>query len=89
MSTTVSELKAKGVPFVNNEPSKVTYLDHENTVASWLLTLDHKRIGVMYLISMTFMFLLGGIFAGIIRAELITPKGDMLSSDFYNKTFTT
>ena len=51
MSTTVSELKAKGVPFVNNEPSKVTYLNHENTVASWLLTLDHKRIGVMYLIS--------------------------------------
>ena len=88
MSTAVHDTKVQSGPFVKTGPAPETYLNHDNSIASWLLTLDHKRIGLMYLVSMTFMFVLGGIFAGLIRAELITPKGDMLSSDFYNKTFT-
>jgi len=67
---------------------EVNYLNHETTVASWLLTLDHKRIGLLYLLTITVAFVLGGFFAGIIRLELLTPKGDLLTSDTYNKSFT-
>ena len=66
----------------------VDYLNHETSIASWLLTLDHKRIGILYLVAMSAMFVLGGFYASLIRAELITPKGDLMSSDFYNKSFT-
>ncbi len=67
---------------------RVTYLNHEHTVASWLLTKDHKRIGIMYLLVVTFAFFLGGIFASLIRLELATPAGDLVSADTYNKMFT-
>ena len=66
----------------------VTYLNHEHGVASWLLTKDHKRIGLMYLVVVTFAFFLGGIFASGIRLELATPAGDFVSADTYNKLFT-
>ncbi len=67
---------------------RVTYLNHEHTVASWLLTKDHKRIGIMYLLVVTFAFFLGGLFASMIRIELATPAGDLVSADTYNKLFT-
>src|SRR4051812_19003148 len=54
---------------------------------SWLLTTDHKRIAIMYLISITFMFFIGGFFATMIRMELLTPAGDLMTSDTYNKMF--
>jgi cytochrome c oxidase subunit 1 len=57
-------------------------------VKSWLLTTDHKRIALLYLFSITLMFLLGGIFAGLIRLELLTPDGDVFQSETYNKLFT-
>ncbi len=66
----------------------VNYLNWKTTVGSWLLTLDHKRIGILYLISISIFFLLGGIGAMFIRMELATPQGDLLSSDVYNKMFT-
>ncbi|HYZ86335.1 MAG TPA: cytochrome c oxidase subunit I [Bryobacteraceae bacterium] len=66
----------------------LNYLNARHTVASWLLTFDHKRIAILYLVTITFMFLLGGIAASLIRLELLTPQGDLLSSDAYNKTFT-
>ncbi len=50
-----------------------SYLTHTRGVLSWLLTLDHKRIGVMYLVSILAAFLLGGILALLIRTELATP----------------
>jgi cytochrome c oxidase subunit 1 len=53
-----------------------------------LLTTDHKRIGVLYLISITFFFILGGAAATLIRLDLLTPQGDLLQSDTYNKSFT-
>jgi cytochrome c oxidase subunit 1 len=67
---------------------KVTYLNHEHTLASWLLTKDHKRIGLLYMGVVTFAFFLGGIFATMIRMELATPAGDLVSADTYNKMFT-
>src|SRR5579859_2491312 len=64
------------------------YLNAEYGWKSWLFTKDHKRIAVLYIISITVMFALGGVFAGLIRAELLTPQGDMVNSDTYNKFFT-
>ena len=66
----------------------VNYLNVRHTVASWLLTKDHKRIALLYLASVTAFFFLGGFFAVLIRLELTTPAGDLLTSDTYNKMFT-
>ena len=55
---------------------------------SWLLTGDHKRIAMLYLISITFFFFIGGAFAGLIRLELLTPQPDLVAADTYNKFFT-
>jgi cytochrome c oxidase subunit 1 len=66
---------------------RTNYLNAEHSVGSWLLTTDHKRIAVLYLVSITLMFALGGLFAMLIRIELITPQGDLLSSDAYNRAF--
>ncbi len=66
----------------------VNYLNVQHGLRSWLLTVDHKRIALLYLISITVMFMLGGIFATMIRLELLTPRGDILGSDTYNKMFT-
>src|SRR5689334_12620824 len=68
--------------------SPINYLNHKHTVASWLLTKDHKRIGILYLIVVSTAFTLGGIFAALIRMELTTPAGDLLSADVYNRMFT-
>jgi cytochrome c oxidase subunit 1 len=64
------------------------YFNDEYGVLSWLLTKDHKRIGLLYLISVTALFLVGAFFAGMMRLELLTPEGDLLTSDTYNKFFT-
>jgi cytochrome c oxidase subunit 1 len=68
---------------------KPNYLNWKTSVASWLLTYDHKRIAILYLVSISIFFLLGGLAAALIRLELATPKGDLLTSDVYNKMFTT
>jgi len=64
------------------------YLNAGHTLASWLLTKDHKRIAVMYLISVSIFFLVGSIAAMMIRLELTSPRGTLMSSETYNKTFT-
>ena len=64
------------------------YLNAEYGIRSWLLTTDHKRIALLYLISITFFFFVGGAFATIVRLELMTPAGDLVTSDTYNKMFT-
>src|ERR1017187_2088232 len=64
------------------------YLNSNYGIKSWLLTTDHKRIAILYLISITAMFWLGGFFAMLIRLELLTPAGDLVSADTYNKLFT-
>src|SRR5207237_4300656 len=69
-------------------PTRENYLTGEYGVRSWLLTQDHKRIALLYLAAITFFFFLGGIFATIIRLELLTPPGDLVSPQTYNKLFT-
>ncbi|MGE5648097.1 MAG: cytochrome c oxidase subunit I [Acidobacteriota bacterium] len=64
------------------------YLNASHTVRSWLLTTDHKRIAILYLVSITLMFFVGALFAGLVRLELLTPPGDLVSSDTYNRSFT-
>ena len=64
------------------------YLNVDYGIRSWLLTTDHKRIGILYMISITVMFFIGGLFATLIRLELMTPAGDLVTSDTYNKLFT-
>ncbi len=67
---------------------KRSYLNNEHGLLSWLLTGDHKRIAILYLISITFFFFIGGAFAGLIRLELLTPQPDLVAADTYNKFFT-
>jgi len=67
---------------------RTNYLNADYGVMSWLLTVDHKRIAILYLVSVTVMFLLGGVFAGLIRLELLAPGPDLVGSDTYNKLFT-
>ena len=64
------------------------YLTHSRGLLSWLVTLDHKRIGVMYLIGVTAAFLLGGVFALLVRTELFYAGETIVSADTYNKFFT-
>ncbi len=64
------------------------YLNAEYGIRSWLLTTDHKRIALLYLLSITFFFFIGGFFALLVRLELLTPGGDLMTADMYNKAFT-
>jgi cytochrome c oxidase subunit 1 len=65
-----------------------SYLNETTGIRSWLLTVDHKRIALLYLVSVTFFFFVGGFFAMMIRLHLLTPSGYMLSPDVYNRMFT-
>ena len=67
---------------------KMNFITKENGLLSWLLTGDHKRIAILYLISITFFFFIGGALAGLIRLELLTPQSDLMATDTYNKVFT-
>ncbi len=68
--------------------SNDNYLTHGKGVLSWLFTLDHKRIGVMYLVAILSSFFLGGVFALVLRTELWTPGQTIITADTYNKMFT-
>src|SRR4026208_2379847 len=74
--------------FETPAPSRVNYINAQYGLKSWLLTKDHKRIALLYLGSITFFFFIGGIYALMIRLELLTPQGDFLQSATYNKVFT-
>ena len=64
------------------------YLNETTGIKSWLLTTDHKRIGLLYLFSITGFFFLGGFFALLVRLELLTPANDLMTPDVYNRAFT-
>lgn len=64
------------------------YLTHDKGVASWLLTLDHKRISILYFICVISAFALGGLFALLIRTELLAPGRTIVDADTYNQLFT-
>jgi hypothetical protein len=64
------------------------YLNSEFGIHSWLFTTDHERIALLYLVSITFFFALGGTSATLIRIHLLTPAGFLVSPDTYNRLFT-
>jgi cytochrome c oxidase subunit I len=64
------------------------YINADYGVWSWLLTKDHKRIGILYLVSITLFFAVGGLYATAIRLELATPANDIFQAQTYNKLFT-
>ena len=66
----------------------LNYLNHEKGLWSWLTTLDHKRIGIMYFITVMLFFLIGGIFALMIRTELFSVGPTIMDKVQYTKTMT-
>ncbi len=70
------------------ENPKETYLTEETGLWAWMTTVDHKKIGLMYLGSITFFFLVAGILALILRTELLTPAQSFITADAYNQIFT-
>ncbi len=68
--------------------SRVHYLNAGYGIRSWLLTTDHKRIALLYLASITFMFFIGGAAAVLIRLHLVEPQGALVQPETYNKLFT-
>jgi cytochrome c oxidase subunit 1 len=73
---------------VGNTLGGDNYLSHGHGLRSWLFTLDHKRIGVMYLASILASFLLGGLLALCIRVTLLSPSHHLVSANTYNEIFT-
>ena len=69
-----------------------SYLTNSKGVLSWMFTLDHKRIGVMYLIGVTASFMLAGVLALLIRLHLFLPDGMIFrgaeANNYYNQVFT-
>ena len=68
--------------------SAPNYLVAENSLRSWFFTTDHKRVAILYFAGITLFFFIGGIAATVIRLELVTPQGDLVTSDVYNRIFT-
>jgi cytochrome c oxidase subunit I len=64
------------------------YLNHQKGLWSWLTTVDHKRIGIMYFITVFTFFLVGGLFALALRLELIAPGTTFMGPDTYNRVMT-
>jgi cytochrome c oxidase subunit 1 len=85
--TTIS-VPAHGADFPAAASHDDNYLTHGSGLFSWLFTLDHKRIGVMYLGSVLFALFLGGVFALLLRTELLTPGPTIMTADTYNRVFT-
>jgi cytochrome c oxidase subunit I len=73
---------ARPMPGVSQRPSRLTYL------WSWITTVDHKRIGMLYLVTSMFFFLVGGSEALVIRIQLARPDQRLISADLYNSLFT-
>ncbi len=74
--------------FKGGSEPETNYINNGYSVLSWLFTRDHKRIALLYLASVSFFFLLGGIYAAGIRLELMTPASDVFESGTYNRVFT-
>ncbi len=70
------------------EPVRKNYLNDKQGILSWLLTTDHKRIGLLYTFSITVLFFIGGFFALMMRLELLSPRNWLVSTETYNKLFT-
>ncbi|WP_437545847.1 cytochrome c oxidase subunit I [Sorangium sp. So ce367] len=85
MSQTVTTLDVNTAPAGGHGTD---YIRAQSGIMSWLTTVDHKRIGLMYLISTFIAFAMGGVFALVLRLELLTPKETLMSANTYNQMFT-
>src|SRR6266852_2642632 len=85
MSTATLESQPTPVPAVQPEEN---YLNIGYSVKSWLLTTDHERIAILYLLVITVMFFIGGLAITIVRLNLLTPDGGLVQADTYNRLFT-
>lgn len=85
-TTAAKEVKIKEFP-IDENPSK-NYLNVEKGIKSWLFTIDHKRIGLMYLASVILFFTVGGFLALTLRLELWEPARTFMDADTYNRIFT-
>jgi cytochrome c oxidase subunit 1 len=88
MSIVINEPRTASAVPPEPEPLPRHYLNNAYGIWSWLLTVDHKRIGILYLISLTAFFVVGGIAAGLVRLNLLSPSGAILTEDQYNRMFT-
>jgi cytochrome c oxidase subunit 1 len=87
MSPSETVLRDLGIPEpVIDMPED--YLHVDQTLRSWFLTTDHKRIAMLYLVAITGFFLIGSIAAGLVRLSLVEPNGEILTNDVYNRMFT-
>jgi cytochrome c oxidase subunit I len=73
---------------LSGAPAAPTYLVDGTTVMSWLNTRDHKRVGVMFLVSVIFFFFIGGLFAMLMRLKLLQPGPFFMDALSYNRLFT-
>jgi len=89
MSEMATPLPAAG-PYVTAPRGHLdqSYLTAGMTLRSWLTTTDHKRIAILYAVAITTFFFIGGVAATLMRIELATPAGDLVSAETYNKLFT-
>jgi len=69
-------------------PEGTNYLNYPKGIFNWIYTLDHKRIGLMYLSSIMVFFLIGGVYAMLVRLELWSPGKTIMDPDAYNQAFT-
>ena len=85
-SGTEKTLKVKR--FQAEENPDTHYLNCEKGIWSWMTTVDHKRIGIMYLAAITLFFGIGGILALVLRTELWNPAQTFIDAQIYNQVFT-
>src|SRR6266404_6274203 len=85
MSTLIAEPSQLPAPAEEPRPN---YLNVAYGLMSWLLTKDHKRIAILYLLTVTAMFFIGGVAITIVRLNLMTPNGALVEADTYNRLFT-
>jgi cytochrome c oxidase subunit 1 len=76
------------ISYIPEYAAPETYLNTRHTVASWLLTKDHKRIAILFMVSITVLFAIGGAAAVIMRLQLLTPHSTLVEAETYNKLFT-
>jgi cytochrome c oxidase subunit I len=85
---TQAEATHSGTAHDSHGHDDVDFYKASSGLRSWIFTLDHKRLGIMYLIATTAAFAAGGIFALLVRTELLTPGRTIMDPDAYNKVFT-
>jgi cytochrome c oxidase subunit 1 len=82
----MSDTQAPG--YIVPEQEETNYLHAQPGLMSWLMSIDHKRIGIMYLIAVFLTFALGGFLALAVRLELIAPGETIMTAETYNRVFT-